>query len=737
MGKLADYLYADEAECVNGLLNTLDWNDERAQKVTGKATELVKNLRKQKRKMGELEVFMHQYSLDTEEGLALMCLAEALLRVPDKKTANDLIKDKVAANDWLKNTGMTKDWMVKAAGYGLSFSSATLKSMAAKMGEPVIREAMVQAMRIMGSQFVLGRTIEEAFRRAKDFPQYRMSYDMLGEGARTAKDAERYFEAYKHAIEFVGQNIDRNSKTRTPGVSVKLSALHPRYEFAQKERCVPALIERLSALCALAKSYDMALTVDAEEFERLEISLEIIEAILKDKQFEGWDGYGLAIQGYQKRCFYLIDRLAETARVHGRKMQVRLVKGAYWDTEIKHCQVEGYEGYPVFTRKVNTDLSYMACAQKMLGHGDVFYSMFATHNAHTIAAILQFAKDNPQSDYEFQRLHGMGEGLYDLVMKENPDLKVSVYAPVGPHSDLLAYLVRRLLENGANSSFVNKIMDDKIPAEDIVSDPVKNAREHNAKRHTAIAMPSDIFPGRLNSHGIDLNDADTATEILEGIASCKPKSHSVQSLLASPSTNNNGEKHGIISPADKMHKLGDVTYMDTDLCDNVFNDAQKGYEHWSNTAAEIRATALEKIADLLEVHHIELMALCVYEAGKTIRDAHLEIREAVDFCRYYAQQGRKIFNTDGQKMPGPTGESNILYNYARGTFVCISPWNFPLAIFTGQITAALMAGNAVIAKPAEQTCIIAHKVVQLMHQAGVPKNVLQLALGDGKVGGAL
>lgn len=737
MGKLADYLYADEADCVNGLLKKINWSDRRSEAVSEKATQLVKDLRKQKRKIGELEVFMHQYSLETEEGLALMCLAEALLRVPDKKTANDLIKDKVAANDWLQNVGGTKDWLVKAAGYGLSLSSATLKSMVSKMGEPVIREAMVQAMRIMGSQFVLGRTIEEAFKRANEFPQYRMSYDMLGEGARTAKDAERYFEAYKTAINFVGKNFDKSSGKRTPGISVKLSALHPRYEYAQKETCMPALTERLKELCTLAKSYDMALTVDAEESERMEISLIIIENILKDTKFNGWNGFGLAIQGYQKRCFYLIDRLAGTARTHGQKIQLRLVKGAYWDTEVKNAQVEGLEGYPVFTRKVNTDLSYIACAQKMLSHGDVFYSMFATHNAHTIAAIMDIAKDFPDSDYEFQRLHGMGEGLYDLVMKENPTLKVSVYAPVGPHSDLLAYLVRRLLENGANSSFVNKIMDENVPAEDIVSDPVKNAREHNSKTHGSIPMPDKIFPGRKNSEGHDLNDEDTAAEILGGIARHKTKSRSVASILAVEGKVKHAESHSVISPSDKMHKLGEVAFLDESMVDDVFKAAHKGYEKWADTDAEIRARALEKMADLMENNHIELMALCVHEAGKTIRDAHLEIREAVDFCRYYAQTGRRIFDSEGHKMPGPTGESNILYNVARGTFVCISPWNFPLAIFTGQITAALMAGNSVLAKPAEQTCIVACKVVELMHKAGIPKDVLQLVLGDGKIGGAL
>lgn len=736
MTVLADYLYADEPKMVNELLGAIDWSDERARRVQERAVALVEELRKTKRKMGELETFMQQYSLSTREGLALMCLAEALLRIPDHKTANDLIKDKVAAQNWLSNIGGTKDWMVKAAGYGLMISDKTLSSLVSKLGEPVIREAMVQAMRMMGSQFVLGRTIEEAMKRAREYPKYRMSYDMLGEGARTVKDAARYFKSYIDAIEYLGKTYDpAKDGARKPGISVKLSALHPRYEVAQEEFCVPFLTKKLLELCEMASRYDMALTVDAEESERLEISLKIIEGVLKDKVLDGWDGFGLAIQGYQKRCPALIDRLAGVARAHGRKIQVRLVKGAYWDSEIKHAQVEGLDGFPVYTRKVNTDLSYLTCAQKMLANGDVFFPMFATHNAHTICAILDMAKDSDTA-YEFQRLHGMGEGLYDIILKNN-DIQATVYAPVGPHSDLLAYLVRRLLENGANSSFVNKIMDEKLPAAEIVRDPVSDARAHNSKIHEGIPLPKDIFAPRKNSKGIDLNDERSAAAILAEIHKHKGKKRNVSSILTNDEDARGGQVVANEAPADTSTPIGQVEYLSVNKIDAVFAAAKPAYKKWTETPAEKRAQALEAYADLLEKHHGEMMALCVYEAGKTVLDAHLELREAVDFCRYYAAHGRKIFDPRGHVMGGPTGESNVLTHHGRGVFVCISPWNFPLAIFTGQVVAALMAGNAVIAKPAEQTCAVAHRAVELMHEAGIPRDVLQLALGDGAVGGKL
>ncbi len=733
---LQQKLYAPEAPCVEDLLQGLIWDETRSQRVYNHAASITQKLRARKRKAGELESFLQHYSLNTQEGLALMSLAEALLRVPDSKTAGSLIRDKVVASDWLKDIGSTKDWMVKAAGVGLSISSLTLDSLLSRLGEPVIREAMAQAIRIMGSQFVLGRDINEALKRSHDYPQYRMSYDMLGEGARTMEDAEIYFANYASAIEAIGHYKSPASNARRPGISVKLSALYPRYEVAQAHLCVPALQQKLKILCRYAQNHGLSLTVDAEETERLELSLEIIESIITDPEFKDWHEYGLAIQAYQKRCFILIDRLAGLARANGRRIQIRLVKGAYWDGEIKKAQVKSTPDYPVFTRKANTDLSYLACVQKMLKNGDVIYPMFATHNAYTVAAVLDLARDYPQSDFEFQRLHGMGEGVYETLLEDNKNTKVSVYAPVGPHSDLLAYLVRRLLENGANSSFVNKVMDDSIPLEILLADPVNDARNHGAKSHPKIPLPRDLYGTRVNSAGIDLNDLPTSETLLNLIHSLRDRSWLAAPLI-SGTLRKDGIAHEIISPADSAHIVGHVHMASSKTVNLAFETAQDAFENWSRISANERAGALERFADLMEEHHAELMALCVYEAGKTIKDAHLEVREAVDFCRYYAQEGRKAFAESGTPLPGPTGESNTLYNIGRGVFVCISPWNFPLAIFTGQIAAALMAGNTVIAKPAEQTPLIAYRTIQLMHQAGIPANVLHLVPGDGNIGAQL
>lgn len=732
---LANYLYADEATCVEAMIDGLDWNTKREREVYKTAKGWVESLRAKPRKFGELEVFMQQYALDTREGLALMCLAEALLRVPDAKTSNDLIKDKVVAAEWLKGVGDTKDWMVKAAGMGLSLSSATLQSLFARLGEPVIREAMARAMQLMGSQFVLGRTVEEAMKRADDYPAYRMSYDMLGEGARTAEDAEKYFESYQHAIAHVGKNAEKAKNTRRPGVSVKLSALHPRYEYAQSERCIPEMKEKLRVLALQAAEQNIALTVDAEETERLEISLKIYEAVLRDKGLNGWEDYGLAVQAYQKRCAPLVDYMVDMARDAGRRMQMRLVKGAYWDTEVKNAQLGNFPDYPVFTRKTNSDLSYLACAEKMLEAGDILYPMFATHNAHSIAAITHIA-DDLGTDYELQRLHGMGEGLYDIVMAERQNLKASVYAPVGPYSDLLPYLVRRLLENGANSSFVNKVLDKSVPVDELVDDPVSDAAEHPTKRHPKIPLPRDIYGARANSIGYDLNDDQTVQNLLKNVRNISKVNSNYKSVIYDMKLSENGQKYDVLNPANTTHHLGQIQWLDSDKIAGVFNAAKTGFQAWVRSDAEHRAAIVDKIADLYEKHHDALVGYCLYEAGKTMMDAHMEVREAIDFCRYYAQEGRRIFKAGGIRMPGPTGEENILLNHGRGVFVCISPWNFPLAIFTGQIVSALMAGNSVVAKPAEQTCIVACEAVKLMHEAGVPRDVLQLVLGAGDVGAA-
>lgn len=739
MGNLATHLYKDEAACVEALLKHLDWPKKLSAAVEKRSEALIKTLRASKRKTGELESFLQQYSLQTEEGISLMCLAEALLRIPDKKTANELIRDKVAAADWLQGVGESKDWMVKAAGVGLMMTSRSLDSVVSRMAQPVIREAMGKAMQMMGGQFVLGRDIREAIKNAAAYQKkgYRMSYDMLGEGARTAEDAEHYFRAYQTALgEMAADNLT-GPATRKSSMSVKLSALHPRYSFAQKEKSIPAIVEKLKVLAEQASSHNISLFVDAEETERLEISLEIFEAVLQEKMLQGWDHFGLAVQAYGKRCYPLLEQIIELAKKYKRKIPVRLVKGAYWDSEVKKAQVNNFPDYPVFTRKANTDLSYLCCADLMLKNTKHLYPMFATHNAYTAAAVLELAAKNkvkPGELYEFQRLHGMGEALFDALL-QGEGVAASIYAPVGPHKDLLPYLVRRLLENGANTSFVNKVLDKNVPVEDMLQDPVVAAKDHATKRHPNLVMPADLYkPSRGNSLGIDLNDAGAVKKVLQQISKFKPD------YEAAPLIGGEAQKYGaqedVLNPA-TGEVVGKVWNTGPRRIETAFLRAQDGFDVWSKVPAAKRAEALNKIADLYETHMHELMAICVKEAGKTIPDALAEVREAVDFCRYYAAQGAVDFDEAGLSLPGPTGEDNTLKLEGRGIFVCISPWNFPLAIFTGQVVAALMAGNAVLAKPAEQTPLIAYKAVELMHEAGVSKNALQLLPGDGNIGALL
>lgn len=731
---LANDLYADEAECLERLLASLPWDAARAQRVDRTARDFVTRVRAAKRKTGELESFLQQYGLDTEEGLALMTLAEALLRIPDAHTADLLIRDKMAAAEWLSKQGGSKDLLVKAAGFGLSLVSKTLDSAVGRLGEPVIRKAMVEAMRMMGRQFVLGRTIEEAVKNARDYEKkgYRMSYDMLGEGARTAADAERYFNVYQEALAGISSVMD--GKLR-PGMSVKLSALHPRYEFRQADRCVPELTERLRILARQAANANIALTVDAEEVDRLETSLKIIEAVAADKALSGWEGFGLAIQAYSKRCFALIDHLTGFAREHQRKLQVRLVKGAYWDAEVKRAQVQGLQDYPVFTRKANTDVSYIACAGKMLENRDVFYPMFATHNAHSIAAVMELAGNN-RNGFEFQRLHGMGETLHDLVLADGV-APVSVYAPCGSHEDLLPYLVRRLLENGANSSFVNKLLSAETPVEEIIADPVADARRHREKRHPKIPLPKHIYgAGRANSQGIDITEETNVNPLLSAMRVVKNRQWEAAPLIGGKVVKE-GTSRAVRSPADNEKVIGQVWETNQEQIEKAFIIAQRGFRAWDETPAEQRAAALEKFGDLMEERRAELMGLIALEGGRTIEDGLSEVREAVDFCRYYAMRGRGDFDPAGMRLPGPTGERNILTQHGRGVFVCVSPWNFPLAIFVGQITAALMAGNAVIAKPASPTPLIAMRAVELMIEAGIHPEAITLLPGGGRLGGAM
>jgi RHH-type proline utilization regulon transcriptional repressor/proline dehydrogenase/delta 1-pyrroline-5-carboxylate dehydrogenase len=731
---LFSYMYADEARCVRELLLALDWPASMAHGVQQRAADLVRTVRAAKRKTGELESFLQQYGLNSEEGLALMTLAEALLRIPDAHTANLLIRDKIAAADWLSKQGGSNDLMVKAAGFGLGLVRKTLDSAASRLGEPVIRAAIIQAMRMLGKQFVLGRDIEEGVKNARDYQKkgYRMSYDMLGEGARTMEDAQRYFEAYKEALIYIGQTAQGETIAERPGLSVKLSALHPRYEYRRRSECVPQLTMKLTELARIAANANIALTVDAEEADRLMLSLEIIGAVARDAKTAGWEGFGLAIQAYSKRAYALIDELEELARAANRRLQVRLVKGAYWDTEVKRAQVLGLSEYPVFTRKCNTDLSWIACARKLMDRRDVFYPMLATHNAHSVAAVMEMAGSGDKSSFEFQRLHGMGETLHDIVVKE---ARVAVYAPCGSHEDLLAYLVRRLLENGANSSFVNQLLDADTPVEAIVKDPVEKARSHDLMRHPLIPLPHNLYGlERPNSKGMDLTQAEIVQPLLQQMAGFDGQAREALPVIGGKMLHD-GAKSDVRNPAETAQTVGFMRETPEADIAAAFVAAKKGFAAWSAQDAEQRAAVLDSLASLMEDNCAELMALCVREAGKTLDDALAEVREAVDFCRYYAARGRKDFAR--QTLPGPTGERNVLELSGRGVFVCISPWNFPLAIFTGQIAAALMAGNAVIAKPAEQTPLIAAKFTKLLLQAGLPADAFALGPGDGKIGAAL
>lgn len=716
------FLYQDEATALERLYKAAQWTEARAESVAVQAHVLLSVIRDSGGPSGLLETFLQTYALDTEEGLAMMTLAEALLRIPDRATANALIRDKVQAADWLARQGGSGDWMTKAAGVGMSLSKHALEGVFSRLGEPLVREAMVRAMHMMGRQFVLGVSIEDALSAARAYETkgYRISYDVLGEGARDAATAERYLESYAAAFDEIGKRCAGGliEPHLRPSVSVKLSALHPRYEVAQDIRCVPAMIERLGLLAEKAASHNLRLTVDAEEAARLDLSIRIFEGVLKSRPLDGWEGFGLAVQAYQKRALPLIEYLAENGHAYKRKIQIRLVKGAYWDSEIKRAQMGGYPDYPVFTRKCNTDVSYLACAQALFNHRERFFPLFATHNAHSVAAVLQMARDSgakPEDGFELQRLHGMGERLFDHLLSKGL-ARASIYAPIGPHEELLPYLVRRLLENGANSSFVKQAADTSVRPETLLGEPVAESRVHPFKKHPKIPLPADLFADRRNSRGLDLNDPLSSGQTLAFISKYKID-FTAQGLV-------DGQRAD--TPSEAVARGAFINH--------AFDLAQSGFAAWSARDAHERAEILERFADLLEQHRDELMALCVREAGKTIADAVAEVREAVDFCRYYAQGARRDFVAGGAVLPGYTGEVNRLMLRGRGVFVCISPWNFPLAIFVGQVAAALGAGNAVIAKPAEQTPLIALRACELLQRAGVPAGVLQMLTGDGAVG---
>jgi RHH-type proline utilization regulon transcriptional repressor/proline dehydrogenase/delta 1-pyrroline-5-carboxylate dehydrogenase len=707
----------DDAALAAGLLATACLSPAQEQRIDRTATRLIEAIRKNDDPLGGVEDMLREFALSTKEGLALMVLAEALLRVPDPRTADRFIEDKLGEGDFVHHETKSSAFLVNASAWALGMSArviqpgetpqGTLGRLAKRLGAPAVRAATRQAMRLMGSHFVLGETIEAALARARSqsgkSPRY--SFDMLGEGARTAEDATRYFDAYASAIEAIGRAAGSRPLPDRPGISVKLSALHPRFEAVSHGRVMAELVPRVIDLAQRAKAYDLNFTIDAEEADRLELSLDVIAATLADPSLEGWDGFGLAIQAYQKRASEVIDYVDSLARRHGRRLMVRLVKGAYWDTEIKRAQERGLDGYPVFTRKAMTDLNYVACARKLLALRPRLFPQFATHNALTVATVLELAEG--EDGFEFQRLHGMGEALYAQLAEDHPKLAYRTSAPVGSHRDLLAYLVRRLLENGANSSFVALAADDAVPVKSLLQRPAEFIGRPNHAPHPDIPLPRDLlWPQRVNSRGVEFGERAALDKLLAAIAS-------------------------ETTPAP-----GSVADATPDQANAAVVAARAGFMAWSTTPADIRAAALEKAADLLESRTARFIALLQREGGKTLDDALSELREAADFCRYYAEQGRKLFGRD-EPMPGPTGESNVLRLRGRGVFVAISPWNFPLAIFSGQVTAALMAGNAVVAKPAEQTPLVAAEAVKLLHEAGVPAAALHLVAGDGRIGAAL
>jgi RHH-type proline utilization regulon transcriptional repressor/proline dehydrogenase/delta 1-pyrroline-5-carboxylate dehydrogenase len=746
--------FADERTALAGLLAAKPLGAEDREAVRAEAEALVRAARKNARRQGVVESFLQEFSLSTREGLALMCLAEALLRTPDEETRDRLIAEKIASADWASHAGRSDSMLVNASTWSLMLTGKLIdpdeearadlpgfiKRLAGRLGEPVIRRAVGAAVRIMGEQFVLGSTIAKAIRRAAE-DGFVCSFDMLGEGARTDADADRYEKAYADAIRVVGQHAKGPKgqdlgPEQGHGVSVKLSALSPRYEARQAERVFADLYPRILRLAEMAAEANINLTLDAEEADRLAISLELLEHLAREPSLGSWKGLGLAVQAYQKRGPQTIEAVAGIARASGRRLMVRLVKGAYWDSEIKRAQVAGLPGYPVYTTKAATDVSYLACARALLGAAPHLYGQFATHNAHTLAAVRLMASQMSLS-LEFQRLHGMGEALYAAATDRYGSFPLRVYAPVGSHEDLLPYLVRRLLENGANTSFVHALLDEKTPVAKVVVDPITAVEAAGAGPHPRIPLPRDLYgPGRRNSGGLDLSVAAVREQLVAAVTKLDS-----EALEAGPIVGGRLRKSGdalpALSPADLSRTLGQVWSAAPGDIDAAFAAAKGAQKAWDARGGEGRAKVLRAMGDALEAERERLIAICVREAGKTLADAIAEVREAADFCRYYAWLAERQFASP-ETMRGPVGETNQLSLHGRGVFVCISPWNFPLAIFTGQIAAALAAGNGVLAKPAEQTPIIAAEAVKLFHAAGVPAELLHLLPGDGaSVGQAL
>jgi len=741
--KIREFYRIDENVAVDHILPFAEVNVSARSRAWERARKIVLQIRDDQSGSGAIDALLNEYSLSSDEGVVLMCLAEALLRVPDKHTQDELIRDKISQGQWSSHLGSSDSLFVNASSWGLLITGSMvdyvdkrkqdrfglLKKTIGRLGEPVIRKSMNYAMKIMGKQFVMGETIEEATERAatKEQQGYVYSYDMLGEGARTMADADKYFKSYQEAIKSIGEVAlasGKNDPRRVPGISVKLSAIHPRYEFTHKLRVMDEIVPKLKDLCLQAKQYNIGLTVDAEESERLDISLDIIEAVFTDSDLGDWQGFGMALQAYQKRAMFVVEWLRDLTLRTNRRMMVRLVKGAYWDTEIKNAQKDGMTHFPVFTRKSSTDVSYHACANKLLDYRDSIYPQFATHNAYTAATIIELAGGDKQG-YEFQCLHGMGDSLYDQIVSGN-GIQCRIYAPVGQHESLLAYLVRRLLENGANSSFVNAIVDEDQPVESLLEDPVEKTQRLKRKYNAQIVMPIDLYrdenkrngkdvvASRDNSKGIDLSDINEIT----------PLKLALDNWFVNHLINKNEVPDGayaVKNPANHSEIIGFHYHHSADDMLAIINNAEVAFATWSQTLVNERADLLCRIGDILERHINELIALCIKEAGKITQDGIDEVREAVDFCRYYA--ARAIELSEDERIE------------ARGVVLCISPWNFPLAIFLGQVAAAIVTGNTVIAKPAEQTGLIALRAIELMRSVGLPKDVVQAVIAQGSVVG--
>jgi RHH-type proline utilization regulon transcriptional repressor/proline dehydrogenase/delta 1-pyrroline-5-carboxylate dehydrogenase len=743
---LDDGKYRDEAAVIADLLASTPLSSEDRAAVRAEAEALVRGARRSVRKQGVVESFLQEFSLGTREGLALMCLAEALLRTPDDDTRDKLIAEKIGSADWASHLGGSDSLFVNASTWGLMLTGKIvepddearndmpgfIKKLAGRLGEPVIRAAVGQAIRIMGEQFVLGRTIEAAIKRAAN-EDTMCSFDMLGEGARTAADAERYEQAYADAITTVGKLSNGAGPEKGHGVSVKLSALCPRYEATHEDRVWAELYPRTLRLALIAARYNINFTIDAEEADRLALSLKLLDKLCREPELAGWTGLGLAVQAYQKRCGEVIARLRALSEETGRRLMVRLVKGAYWDSEIKRAQVAGRPDYPVYTTKPATDLSYLVNAKALIDAAPGLYAQFATHNAHTLAAVVRMAK-NAGARIEHQRLHGMGEALYKAADDLYDGITLRAYAPVGGHEDLLPYLVRRLLENGANTSFVHALLDERVPVEKVVTDPIDTVEAH-PDRHAKIPTPIEVYgPRRQNSAGLDLSVKADRERLSAAIVAIDAETLSAGPLV--------GGKLAVgtpplpaVAPADECRVVGAVSEAQLPQIDEAFRLARAAQPAWDRAGGPARAQVLRAMADALEANIERLIAILSREAGKTLSDGIAEVREAVDFCRYYAVLAEDQFGA-GEILKGPVGETNSLRLAGRGVFVCISPWNFPLAIFTGQIAAALAAGNAVLAKPAEQTPLIAHEAVKLYHAAGLDPRLLALLPGRGETVGA-